>query len=1103
MTKWAIPAKEFVPFRKFDVMSFKPTDSEMDKLFEELIDELSLPEESNQQMAKWATKKKKEFYIGQMFYASESPAPSCFLKQLKADPRHEGFLQLHKHLSTDMTSWCDGFIAEGGLGFLIDNFKIYHAIIMTKGKLQSNHLEIFSAILNCFKAIANTVSGSAEIVKSKELPNLLIQSILPNDSKNFGTIVSILTPFVLTLSDFSMITDEIDKLERNNAKGFQIFTYIISENPTEVKSDTSTIRPIIAFLNGLLVAYSKNTSKFVSFLFHLEETGVLNALRDAKLKENSKVIRGRDAFFEKVDGVLKPLHELFPTRNINVFSTKEVHRILNAEIKEQLDCIMLSMVDIFINNAGHKSRISHFITNFLQYYRHFLAQGAKVTLEDVAAQAANIDDLYDAGISQNRFDLKPIFQQLYNKTGYIDNGAMKSLPLPPMESYSVTKSEELTSKISILTEQINGLKEHISHITDSKEDILKKYEAEQNTTKDLKAQLEKDAQTNEETKKKVTQLENEIKDEKEKSSKRIEELERLLEEEKNKKVLAAAQATSIPTPASVSASAPPPPPPPPGAAPPPPPPPPPGAAPPPPPPPPPGAAPPPPPPPPPGAAPPPPPPPPPPGARGPPPPPPPPGAGGVPPPPPPPGARGPPGVPAPRPQAPKKPNPPPPKKMKNFFWAKIPDGQISPTIWKHIDDKDVKFDEDQLVKEFAAPVIVAAPKEAVEKAAPKTIELVDSNKARSIAIILSRFKMTYEDIANSIKQIAVDAFTEDQLISLQQNLPTSDEEAAINGFDGDCSLLGKCEQFFTQIMTITNPSIHFDLMLLIKTYDSQIASIKPPMQALSDAFDFLQKSVKLSRLLSVVLRLGNFMNGGSTRGGISGFKVESLDKVKDLRSQQPSYTFLHFIVDTMEKFYPSECELTKEAEIMELASKSDLDNVAKCIQTLQSLMTKCSRFMPAAEKLVIEGDLFHPKFLVFSKNKTDEVDELKSELEVVQKRANEIILLYGEQPTKMKLSDFISIFYRFLSDFCEAQKQLAKKREKEEKARLKAEKAKEKKATAAKRGNLDQLMSSLADGSGLNQMKKPKRISARSSISGAPKPPANELEAAFLRFKKI
>ena len=270
---------------------------------------------------------------------------------------------------------------------------------------------------------------------------------------------------------------------------------------------------------------------------------------------------------------------------------------------------------------------------------------------------------------------------------------------------------------------------------------------------------------------------------------------------------------------------------------------------------------------------------------------------------------------------------------------------------------------------------------------------------------------------------------------------------------------------------------------------------------LSKAFDILEKSVKLSRIFSVILRLGNFLNGGSSRGGISGFKIESLDKLKELRSTQSSYTLLHYVVETMEKHYPSECDLTTEGEVLTVASKADLDNISKCLSALQAAMTKCTRFMPQAENLVIDGDLFHPKFTEFSSNKEEHLAELKSQLEATQKRSNEIITMYGEQPAKMKLSDFLETFQRFVTEFMNAKQELAKKKAQEEKKKEMAAKARERKASVAKRGNLDQLMSSLADGSGLDKMRKPKRLSVVGKIMPIQQASPNDLQAAFLKVR--
>jgi len=104
--------------------------------------------------------------------------------------------------------------------------------------------------------------------------------------------------------------------------------------------------------------------------------------------------------------------------------------------------------------------------------------------------------------------------------------------------------------------------------------------------------------------------------------------------------------------------------------------------------------------------------------------------------------------------------------MKSFFWQKISDMQIKPTIWKDIDDTGLKIQEEKLMDLFgAAPAkekdTSNKPK---EKEKPKVVELIDAGKAKGLAILLSRFKMSYHDIMVHIKQLDVDIFSDDQFL---------------------------------------------------------------------------------------------------------------------------------------------------------------------------------------------------------------------------------------------------------------------------------------------------------------------------------------------------
>jgi len=414
--------------------------------------------------------------------------------------------------------------------------------------------------------------------------------------------------------------------------------------------------------------------------------------------------------------------------------------------------------------------------------------------------------------------------------------------------------------------------------------------------------------------------------------------------------------------------------------------------------------------------------------------------------------------------------------MKNLYWTKIPDTQISSTVWKKIDDSSISIDQDTLLEQFSnEPKPSSAPSQPTTPvpAAPKTVDLIDSNKSRSVVILISRFKMGYSEIANNIKTINVNAFSDDQITGLLATLPTPDEIAAVNGYDGDKSLLGKCELFFLEIQSIHNLQIHLSLMLLIKTFDTQIQAIEPPIKVLRETFTMLQESKKLKQVFAIILRVGNFLNGGSTRGGVCGFKLESLTKLRDVKSASSQYTLLHYVVELIEKEFPECSDLSYENGLLSQSFNVDLDSLLKSLQSLSGSFTKCQRFMTQADKLVVEGDLFHPKFLEFSQANEQRVENCRSELDVIMKTSQDIIIMFGEIPEKVKLAEVIGALSSFTSDFLRAKDEVEKQRIKKEKE---AQRELSKKATAtpssnAKRGVLDEMMSSLEDGTKLNRLR--------------------------------
>jgi hypothetical protein len=55
-------------------------------------------------------------------------------------------------------------------------------------------------------------------------------------------------------------------------------------------------------------------------------------------------------------------------------------------------------------------------------------------------------------------------------------------------------------------------------------------------------------------------------------------------------------------------------------------------------------------------------------------------------------------------------------------------------------------------------------------------------------------------------------------------------------------------------------------------------------------------SSTLVRILEMVLAVGNHLNGGSCRGSASGFKLDTLLKLMDVKGKNKRTTLLHFVV---------------------------------------------------------------------------------------------------------------------------------------------------------------------------------------------------------------
>ncbi|XP_056337478.1 disheveled-associated activator of morphogenesis 1b [Danio aesculapii] len=360
----------------------------------------------------------------------------------------------------------------------------------------------------------------------------------------------------------------------------------------------------------------------------------------------------------------------------------------------------------------------------------------------------------------------------------------------------------------------------------------------------------------------------------------------------------------------------------------------------------------------------PPPPPPPPGGMMPPPPPPPPCGAMMPPPPPPPpggpppppgrppfgGAPPPPGAPI-GPSLKKKNIPQPSNPLKSFNWAKLSENKLEGTVWADVDDGRVFkiLDLGDIEKTFSAyqrqqdffMVNNNKQKETEDDALSskkvKELSVIDGRRAQNCNILLSRLKLSNEEIKRAILTMdEQEDLPKDMLEQMLKFVPEKSDVDLLEEHKHELDRMAKADRFLYEMSRINHYQQRLQSLYFKKKFAERIAEIKPKVEALTKASKEVLHSKNFKQLLEVVLAFGNYMNKGQ-RGNAYGFKISSLNKIADTKSSiDKNITLLHYLITILEKKYSKVMLFQEELKNVPEAAKVNMTELEKEINNLRS-----------------------------------------------------------------------------------------------------------------------------------------------------------------------
>uniref|UniRef100_A0A8B9V0J1 Diaphanous related formin 3 n=1 Tax=Anas zonorhyncha TaxID=75864 RepID=A0A8B9V0J1_9AVES len=425
--------------------------------------------------------------------------------------------------------------------------------------------------------------------------------------------------------------------------------------------------------------------------------------------------------------------------------------------------------------------------------------------------------------------------------------------------------------------------------------------------------------------------------------------------------------------------------------------------------------------------------------------------------------------------------------MKRLNWSKIrPQEMTESCFWVKVEE-DKYENADMLCKLELTFCCQQREEEDFEekksiKKRIKELKVLDPKIAQNLSIFLGSFRVPYEEIKMMILEVDETQLSESMIQNLIKHLPEQEQLNALSKFKSEYNNLSEPEQFGIVMSNVKRLRPRLSAILFKLQFEEQVNNIKPDIMAVSAACEEIKKSKSFSKLLELVLLMGNYMNAGSRNAQTFGYNLSSLCKLKDTKSADQKTTLLHFLVEVCEESYQDVLNFTEDFQHLDKASKVSAENLEKSLKhmerQLQQLEKDLQTFPVAEDK--------HDKFVAKMSISFGKLSRMHENME---KLYQNVMRYYAIDLKKVSVEEFLTDLNNFRTMFMQAVKDNMRRREAEEKqrrakiAKEKAEKEKQERQQKKKRllemktegeetGVMDSLLEALQSGAAFRDRRK-------------------------------
>uniref|UniRef100_A0A674JPV2 Formin like 1 n=1 Tax=Terrapene triunguis TaxID=2587831 RepID=A0A674JPV2_9SAUR len=390
-------------------------------------------------------------------------------------------------------------------------------------------------------------------------------------------------------------------------------------------------------------------------------------------------------------------------------------------------------------------------------------------------------------------------------------------------------------------------------------------------------------------------------------------------------------------------------------------------------------------------------------------------------------------------------------RMPIFNWVALKPTQINGTIFNELNDEKVlqeldmnDFEEQFKTKAQGPSLDISTLKVKAVQKAPSKVTLIESNRAKNLAITLRKGGLSIDSICKAIQTYDLQSLSLDFLELLQRFLPTEYELTLIRKYEKEQRPLEELSDediFMIKFSQIPRLAERMNIMTFLGNFSDTAQLLMPQLNAIIAASMSLKSSTKLRNILEIVLAFGNYMNS-SKRGAAYGFRLQSLDALLEMKSTDRKQTLLHYIGRVIMEKYPELTGFHTELHFLDKAGSVSLDSVLQDMRALQRGMELTRKeFMRQDDSQVLKD---------FLKANTEVMEKLQTDSKTAQEAYESAVEYFGENPKTSPPTMFFPIFVRFVKAYKKVEQDI-------ELWRKEAAAAKESPAPKAKRQQMDMI----------------------------------------------